>query len=708
MYTSTLWKFSMAIFCFLLSSNLFAQSHSSLYGHDTYNTYQSQCGQASNERTYGIIYSANYKGDYEMIGNTLLRSSNVSDMSNNELGNSRNMVFVDADNLSSTSNSSAASLNLPAGSTIEFARIYWGAMVYCQQWNSSTVQNVKLRKDNGAYTTWKASRVNLHPNDYNRSQIEYLAYVDITDWLQTTQLTNGSANGTYWVADIAATTGNYSQAGAYGGWTMVVAYRNANSPYRSIRLYDGYQNVFDEGHSYINTISLKNLNVPEGTVSARLGVAIWEGDGNISGDYMKFNGSKVSNSASAKDNISNGTISGAKTTSTRTPSYANQLSIDIDQFDVSSSVKSGDKDATVIFATTGDSYYPGVLCFSAKYTTPIATIAQSVKNENGSKFLTSGRLVYTLTAVNNSPNTGYDSYIVDSIPPGLNIPANPVVQISKDNGATWTTSTNFSLNTINGTQILKLNIGAGATALKGGTLAAGETVLVRFYAIVTNAKDPITNLATVYTHSALNDEYLDESTTVINPSVESILPVTFSDFSVSRSGDNAVLQWITLSEVSNKSFDVERSTDAVSFTTLASVAGKGDLEHGDHYEYADPLKAVNSLMVYYRLKLKAVDGSAAYTKVIALKLDQGAVSSFTVFPNPFKSQAKLVIDSDKESVAKIKLSSASGQVIGEYTTPVQKGSNVLLLTQLAEKKAGLYILQVTINGKTSSQQIIKQ
>src|SRR5262245_50218272 len=82
-------------------------------------------------------FQANDTGDIAIIGNTLMTLPDTypnaaavragigtgSSLNNNNY----NMGFVDVDNNPGTFNSSSATLSLPAGATVLFAGLYWGA-----------------------------------------------------------------------------------------------------------------------------------------------------------------------------------------------------------------------------------------------------------------------------------------------------------------------------------------------------------------------------------------------------------------------------------------------------------------------------------------------------------------------------------------------------------------------------------------------------
>ncbi|MNY69892.1 hypothetical protein D3C86_2079020 [compost metagenome] len=57
---------------------------------------------------------------------------------------------------------------------------------------------------------------------------------------------------------------------------------------------------------------------------------------------------------------------------------------------------------------------------------------------------------------------------------------------------------------------------------------------------------------------------------------EGALPVRLLSFDVHESENDAVLQWRTAEETGASHFDIERSTDAITFETLGQVQAVGN------------------------------------------------------------------------------------------------------------------------------------
>ena len=217
--------------------------------------------------------------------------------------------------------------------------------------------------------------------------------------------------------------GAIDNGGNYGGWCIVIVYENPSLNYNSIRLYDGFQQVFDNGNPLTTTVTLTGLNVPSGTLQtadAKMGVVAWEGDANLTGDFLKINGNTFSNGINPANNPWNGTISdnGVHVT-TKNPNYTNQMGIDIDQFDVGTGygILPNATSATLEFGTEADQYFPGIISFVIKMKDPTITLDKTVTDANNNLTAEVGEvLTYTLKGTNLGSGNANKVVITDTLP----------------------------------------------------------------------------------------------------------------------------------------------------------------------------------------------------------------------------------------------------------------------------------------------------
>ena len=158
----------------------------------------------------------------------------------------------------------------------------------------------------------------------------------------------------------------------------------------------------------------------------------------------------------------------------------------------------------------------------------------------------------------------------------------------------------------------------------------------------------------------------------------------------------AKLTWATATEVSTKSFVIEKSIDGKSFSTLELIPAKNK---PSAYEYTDASKLTGS--AYYRLKVTNNDGSYSYSS--SVQLSNKVSVKMSVYPNPVVNTAT-VSHTQAVSGAVLKVSSISGKTISTYNVQLgatQTSINVGNLTK------GNYVISYENNGEVSTTKFVK-
>lgn len=110
-----------------------------------------------------------------------------------------------------------------------------------------------------------------------------------------------------------------------------------------------------------------------------------------------------------------------------------------------------------------------------------------------------------------------------------------------------------------------------------------------------------------------------------------VLPIELISFTGKSEEDGNLLEWRTASELNNKEFELERSPDGVTFSTIAKLSGKGTTLEEQQYQHLDkkPLVGVG----YYRLKQVDFDGKFSYSDIVSLAYHLNGIE-FKISPNP--------------------------------------------------------------------------
>ncbi len=624
-----------------------------------------------------------------------------------------------------TFNSSSADLILPAGSNvIKFARLYWGGRIDGNTGvnGNLNLRTVKIRKGtSGAYTVVTAPITQIDKSIVSNPDSAYQAYVDVTAFV------NANGAGTYTVADVTAAVGTGATAGNYAAWSIVVVYENPLVSYNSVRVYDGFLQVFNGG---AQTITLTGLNVPSTPLTssdAYMSTLTWEGDANLAvttgnplGDYLKVNGTTASAGVNRATNYWNGTISkNGSFISTKNPDFKNQMSVDIDEIEVGVGygIASNATQVVVEFGSEADQYFPSLLAFTIKSKDPAIILNKSVSDGTApfGTLQTNEILTYTLSGSNIGTGDALNCTVVDSIPSNVTyVPGSLIVVnapgFTPNSVQTDAADADFAFKGTNaGKDYVKFYIGTGKTSTAGGTLQPSESYTLRFQVVTPgtyNQLSSVINTARITGQNLFGDQFVDDGTA--NMALGAPLPVILSSFSVKKESANAVLRWSTEQEINSGRFEIERSLDGLTFMQMGAVNAAGNSSLRKYYSYPDALSNITSKIVYYRLRTVDLDGRAVYSKIVALRMDGTiALSSINVYPNPFTNNIKMQIQSNKEEVSNIRLINMNGMQVAKRSVTLQPGDNIVVLKDLESIAAGVYLMEIRTGDEIITQKIIK-
>lgn len=687
-------------------------------------------------RTYAKVYSDNIKGGATIFGNTLTHivtsngAGDTAKMNNNRAnGNSTygndnsNIRFVDIDgssgNGSGTRNSSSADLALPAGTnTIKLARLYWGARVKKSDFDIAldANQKIKIRKGtSNTYTEYSAAQLDKNTTGTGNNAVsQYQAYADITSFIQT----NGT--GTYSVGNVAASVGSAGSGGNYAGWCIVVVYENLDVAYNSVRVYDGFQQVYAGGSALISSVTLTGLNVPSGALNetdAKMGAMVWEGDGNLKQDYLKINGTNFYNGLNEIDNPWNGTITdtGVHVT-TKSPNYTNQMGLDIDQFYVGAGygIQPGNTTVQLEFGTEADQYFPGLFTFVIKTKDPTVVLDKFVKDENFNNVAEANEvLTYKLKGKNIGIGNANYCTVIDTVPEGVTYVPGSLKVIScagLTSNIYLTDAAGDDQADFNDGKVVVFRIGTGADANQGGILAQDEEFELEFKVTVNPADangniPPIINIARIVGASDANEKFTDDGTAILEP-LAGPLPVTLKTFTAILLSNNIVkLDWATLQEINCDRYEIERSLDGRLFTKTGSIKGHGFTSLDMYYTLNDNITGVAGTIIYYRLRQIDINGKSSFSKVISVRLKKS--TDFTISPNPFTNYVNINIDWKNNETTLLKVFTMSGTEVFIKNIKMNKGTNYIQLNELSTLKPGSYIIWLYGGEGKIFKQVIK-
>ncbi|WP_344565961.1 DUF3344 domain-containing protein [Streptomyces axinellae] len=265
------------------------------------------------------------------------------------------MFYTDIDKDPNTYNSGRARLRLPVGSRVSYARLYWGGNLRVgEQKPPKDNRRVLFAEPGGQYKEVLADTAIGHRTSARSDAFQ--ASADVT------RLVRASGSGSYTVAQINI-AGGRSAAGAWGGWSLVVAYQNKRAPLRHLALWDGFEDIAP-GRS--RSVTVRGPRIPAGA-GGRLGLIAYDGDRGAGGDALSVGTdrrapARIADGANPRNDVANSTISTlGRNEGNREPAYGNTLGYDSDVFDIKHTLRSGGIRATLRMSTTKDRFQAGAL-----------------------------------------------------------------------------------------------------------------------------------------------------------------------------------------------------------------------------------------------------------------------------------------------------------------------------------------------------------
>jgi hypothetical protein len=188
------------------------------------------------------------------------------------------------------------------------------------------------------------------------------------------------------------------------------------------------------------------------------------------------------------------------------------------------------------------------------------------------------------------------------------------------------------------------------------------------------------------------------------------LPVTLTNFTAQLIGTEAVaLAWNTATEANTDRFEVERSTDGVSFTRIKSVMANGNSVSALNYAYRDAILPAGASTLYYRLRIVDYDNSVVYSPVRTVAIAKRTVLTVSVAPNPVvaNAAAQLWVTSPATGAGTLTILNAIGQVVGTQQMALFEGTQQLPLS-LQALPAGVYTLRLQVSDRAATTKLVIQ
>lgn len=172
---------------------------------------------------------------------------------------------------------------------------------------------------------------------------------------------------------------------------------------------------------------------------------------------------------------------------------------------------------------------------------------------------------------------------------------------------------------------------------------------------------------------------------------ESSLPVDLESFSGTAKECSYALAWSVSGEENLSHYDVEKSIDGRSFSTLTRVEGGRRA-----YSLEDDSAKGRA---YYRLKIVDLDGTFTYSNLLVAETECGRNSLVGLYPNPVGKARTLQLEFAEPITTSTSFTvfGAAGRKLLDQTTSASNGRTATL--NIGDLPAGTYFLRVVSGGE---------
>lgn len=184
------------------------------------------------------------------------------------------------------------------------------------------------------------------------------------------------------------------------------------------------------------------------------------------------------------------------------------------------------------------------------------------------------------------------------------------------------------------------------------------------------------------------------------------LPLTLLDIRAQLTGNDGLLNWKTAFEENTSGFEIERSTDnrhyaAIGLKPSANATGIHE------YTFTDAgIVSLGAPVIYYRLKMKDVDGKSTYSKIIAININSKE-PVVMLYPNPVRTSLSLMISVQKKEKLSYSIIDAQGRIVSSKNITVNEGSNNIPV-ETGTLNAGVYTIRLAGTFTNGQLMFVKQ
>ncbi len=171
------------------------------------------------------------------------------------------------------------------------------------------------------------------------------------------------------------------------------------------------------------------------------------------------------------------------------------------------------------------------------------------------------------------------------------------------------------------------------------------------------------------------------------------VPVELIFFKSKIENNNIILTWQTASELNNKGFYIEKSSDKKTWFNIGYVVGKGTTTEFNSYSYAD--EKTESGIQYYKLKQVDYNGNYEYSNILKVSLTTSIRGELLQnYPNPFNSSTIINYSIPNKSLVTLRIFNSLGQNIKTLINETKEEGEYKIKFDARDLPSGVYFYRI--------------
>lgn len=176
-----------------------------------------------------------------------------------------------------------------------------------------------------------------------------------------------------------------------------------------------------------------------------------------------------------------------------------------------------------------------------------------------------------------------------------------------------------------------------------------------------------------------------------------VVPVTIIDFKAIKLDQTVLLSWYATHEVDFKNFEIERSTDGISFEKIKTITG----QNLANYSFADE-QLPDANTIYYRIKMIDANGKISYGKIVTIRINDN-FSNALIYPNPASDHLGIKLGQSLSQNSKLIITDIAGRTV---STQLLQSSQNNIHVNVQHLPSGRYFITIKNNTQLIHQSFV--